>query len=56
MWLGALGFKTNILNIDIFPGTMLDSFTMFLIQFALPCFMLNYFSIFYMGRYKQLLE
>lgn len=56
MWLGFLGLKTNFLKISIFPGTMLDSFAMFLIQFALPCILLNYFFIFHRGKYKKLIE
>jgi hypothetical protein len=56
LWLGAIGIKTNFLKITLFPGTMLDSFAMFVIQFALPCFLLNYFLIFYKEKYKKLIE
>lgn len=56
MWLGFLGLKTNFLKINVFPGTMLDSFAMFLIQFALPCFLLNYFLVFHKDKYKRLIE
>jgi hypothetical protein len=56
MWLGFLGLKTNFLKINVFPGTMLDSFAMYLIQFGLPCFLLNYFFVFYKDKYKKLIE
>lgn len=61
MWIGYGGenaglFHLNLLKIDFFPGTMLDSFAMFLLQFALPSFLLNYFSIFRKHRYVRLIE
>lgn len=60
MWIGYWGFNTSLFRIklfkiDLFHGTMLDSFVMFLIQFALPSFLFNYFSIFYKGKYKKLI-
>lgn len=56
MWLGFLGLKTTSLKINVFSGTILDSFAIYLIQFALPCFLLNYFFIFYKDKYKRLIE
>lgn len=60
MWIGYGGanfglFQLNLLEIDFFPGTMLDSFAMFLLQFAFPSFLLNFFSIFHRDRYKRLI-
>lgn len=61
MWIGYGGantglFQLNLLEIDFFSGTMLDSFSMFLLQFALPSFLFNYFTIFHKNRYKRLIE
>lgn len=61
MWIGSLGYNTkmfriNLFHIDFFPGTMLDSFAMYLIQFGAPCFLLNYFFVFYKDKYKKLIE
>lgn len=43
-------------HIDIFPGTLIDSFLAFTIEFALPFGILNYFLIFYKDRYKRIIE
>lgn len=56
MWLGYLGIKTLYIKIDVFPGDILDSFASFIIEFALPCFFVNYFLIFFKNRYKKLTE
>lgn len=56
MWLGYFDIKTFLIEIEALPGTMLDSFVSFIIQFALPCFILNYFLIFHKERYKKLVE
>lgn len=68
-WINAIGLWTiliwlkyfEILNIpkfeiDIFPGTLIDSFVTFTIEFALPFGILNYFLIFYKDRYKIIIE
>lgn len=68
-WINALGFWTILLwlkyfevltipqfQIDIFPGTLIDSFVAFTIEFALPFAILNYFFIFHKDRYKIILE
>lgn len=44
------------LDVNIFPGTILNSFTSFFILFLLPMLLLNYFLIFYKNRYEQLIE
>lgn len=45
-----------LLEIDIFPGEILDSFFGFAVEFAAPFFLLNYFLIFHKNRYEQLIE
>ncbi len=40
----------------ILPGTMLNSFASFIIQFAIPFILLNYAMIFYRNRYKGLIQ
>lgn len=68
-WINALGFWTillwvkyfNVLNIpqfqiDIFPGTLIDSFIAFTMEFALPFAVLNYFLIFHKNRYKVIIQ
>lgn len=49
-------FKIPLINIDIFPGTMLNSFSVYVIQYASPFILINYFLIFYKDRYKRLIE
>ena len=43
-------------HIDIFPGTLIDGFLAFTIEFALPFGVLNYFLIFHKDRYKRIVE
>lgn len=39
-------------DFNFFPGTLLDGFLTFLVEFALPLAILNYFLIFYKNRYQ----
>jgi hypothetical protein len=55
VWLKYFGIFNYSFNIDIFPGRMLNGFTVFLIQFASPFIIINYFLIFYKEKYKKLL-
>lgn len=61
LWIVLLWLKYfNVLtlppfNIDIFPGNLLDSFVTFVIVFASPFVVLNYFLIFYNNRYEKIL-
>lgn len=48
--------KSSFVQIDLFPGTMVDDFLSFFIQFALPCLAINYFLIFHKHRYRRILE
>lgn len=43
-----------LLNINIFPGEMLNEFIAFTLEFALPFGLLNYFLVFYREKYKQI--
>jgi len=54
--LNLFGIKTFLINIDIFPLPLLNSFASFVIQYASPFILLNYFSIFHNERYKNLIE
>ena len=46
----------SLLNLDFFPGSMLDKLIAFTIIFALPFGILNYFLVFYKDRYKRIIE
>jgi len=50
------GVISYLIKIDIFPGTILNSATGFIVQFASPFILLNYFLIFHKERYKKLVE
>ena len=43
-----------LISINVFPGTLLNNFIAFTIEFALPFGLLNYFLIFYNDRYKMI--
>lgn len=45
-----------LISINIFPGTLLNNFSAFTIEFALPFALLNYFFIFYNGRYNKIIK
>lgn len=51
-------FNTDFysLEVNIFPGTILNSFSSFFILFLLPMLLLNYFLIFYKNRYESVIE
>ncbi len=48
--------KVIWIRITLFPGTMINSFVSFLIQFALPFILLNYILIFSRNRYRRLIK
>ncbi len=54
--INLLFIETPLIKINYFPGTMLDSAAGFLIQFASPFIILNYFLIFYKNRYEKIIE
>jgi hypothetical protein len=49
-------YDIPLISLSIFPGTLLNDFFSFAIEFALPFGVLNYFLIFYRDRYKKILE
>ena len=48
-------FSITPFRLDIFPGTLIDGFLVFTIEFALPFVILNYFLIFYNDKYKKII-
>jgi len=68
-WINALNFwiiiiwlkffkiyDIPLISLNIFPGTLLNEFFSFAIEFALPFGVLNHFLIFHRDRYKKILE
>jgi len=56
LWLKFFEIYSFIIKIDIFPGTILNSAAGFIVQFASPFILLNYFLIFHNARYEKLIE
>ncbi len=57
IWLKFFGiYHLPLIDIEIFPGNILNYFISFTIEFALPFGLLNYFLIFYNDRYKKIIE
>lgn len=57
LWLKYFNiFNVPNFNIDIFPGKLLNSFTVFTVEFALPFAILNYFLIFHKNRYERIIK
>ncbi len=54
--LNLLGIKTYFIEINIFPGTMLNFFGAFIIQYSLVFIVLNYFFIFKNNKYLLIIE
>ncbi len=48
--------KVIWIRFTMLPGTMLNSFASFIIQFAMPFILINYALIFYRNRYKGLIQ
>lgn len=55
IWIRFFRKISYLINIDIFPGTILNNAASIFIQFASPFIFLNYFLIFYNNRYKKLI-
>lgn len=49
-------FTIPLIKLDLFPGSMLDSFLSFAIEFALPFFVINYFLVFRNNHYEFLIR
>lgn len=56
LWLKFYGIFSYMIKIDFFPGTIFNNVVSFIVQFASPFILLNYFLIFYKDRYKKLIE
>lgn len=57
MWLKFFDLVNfTLFSIDLFPGMMLDKVIVFIVIFALPFGILNYFLIFSKNRYKRIIE
>jgi hypothetical protein len=56
IWLKYFNILTiSLININIFPSKMLNSFLAFVIAFAFPFIFINYFLIFYKNRYAKII-
>lgn len=49
-------YDIPLIHLNVFPGTLLNDFFSFAIEFALPFGVLNYLLFFYRDRYKIILE
>jgi len=56
LWLKYFNINIPLIDMDIFPGDLLDSFFSFAVEFALPFGLLNYFLIFHKNRYEKIIE
>jgi len=57
LWLKYLNILTLYhVNIEFFPGHMLNNFVSFMINFASPFILINYFVIIRNNRYEKILE
>jgi hypothetical protein len=45
-----------ILEVELFPGNLIDAFLSFAITFSPPFILVNYFFIFYKNRYEKIVE
>jgi len=56
LWLKLFEIFSFLIKIDMFPGTLLNGAAGFIVQFASPFILLNYFLIFYNDRYEKLIK
>lgn len=56
LWLKYFEINIPLIDLDLFPGSMIDSVFNFAIEFALPFGMLNYLLVFYNNRYEKIIE
>jgi len=56
LWLKYFGINIPLIDLDLFPGNMIDSVLNFAIEFALPFSLLNYLLIFNNNRYEKIVE
>jgi len=56
IWLKFIGLVSFLVKIDIFSNTILNNAVGFVVQFASPFMLLNYFLIFRKKRYERLIK
>ena len=56
LWMKFFNVFSFSMEINIFSWSMLNGATIFIIYFASPFILLNYFLVFYNDRYKRLIE
>ena len=56
LWLRYFGVHIPLIDLNLFPGHMIDSFLSFAIEFASPFILLNYFLVFRNNRYIKIVE
>lgn len=56
LWLKYFNINIPLIDIDLFPGNVIDSVLNFAIEFALPFGLLNYLLIFRNNRYEYIIE
>ena len=56
LWLKYFGINIPLIDLDLFPGNMIDSILNFVIEFALMIGLLNYFLVFHNNRYEKIIE
>jgi len=56
LWLKYFNILSFKVQINLLPGIMLNNAGGFIIYFATPFILLNYFLIFYRDKYKKLIE
>ncbi len=49
-------FRIPLVELNVFPGTLMDSFVAFALQFGVPFIVLNYMLIFHRNKYRAILE
>lgn len=56
LWLKYFKINIPLIDLDLFPGDMLDGILNFSIEFALPFGLLNYFFVFQNNRYEKIVD
>ena len=57
VWLKYLDIiEIPTLNIDVFPGDVIDKVVSSIINFGTPFIILNYFLVFYKNRYEKIIK
>lgn len=56
LWLKFFDIISLKVEINLFPGTILNNASGFIVYFATPFIFLNYFLIFYQSRYEKIIE